>query len=57
MGSRCHYPFWDKGSVCAHLLSTHRSRTVQDISWPSGPEVGDPQRLKPHERGACFWHD
>ena len=31
MGSRCHYPFWSKGSVCAHLLSTHRCRAAQDI--------------------------
>jgi len=31
MGSRCHYPFWDKGSVRAHLLSTHRCRTAQDV--------------------------
>jgi len=36
MGSRCHYPFWDKGSVCAHLLSTHRCRTAQDISYVFG---------------------
>ena len=36
MGSRCHYPFWDKGSVCAHLLSAHRCRTAQDISYVFG---------------------
>jgi hypothetical protein len=28
MGSRCHYPFSDRGGVRAHLLSIHTSRTA-----------------------------
>jgi len=28
MGSRCHNPFWDRGGVRAHLLSTRTSRAA-----------------------------
>lgn len=31
MGSRCHYPFGDRGGVRAHLLEMHTARTAATI--------------------------
>jgi hypothetical protein len=39
MGSRCHYPFSDRGGVRAHLLAIHTSRTARNPRPSNGRAV------------------